>query len=126
MPLLIGGATTSRQHTAVKIAPVYAHETVHVLDASRVVDVVSGLLDPARRGALDEENRELQERLRSQHAEKQRRPLLALAEARANREQVEFEPPARAAVHRAASRSRPSSPSSSPTSTGSSSSTPGS
>jgi len=93
VPLLIGGATTSRQHTAVKIAPVYAHETVHVLDASRVVDVVSGLLDPARRGALDEENRELQERLRVQHAEKQRRPLLALAEARANHERVEFGPP---------------------------------
>jgi 5-methyltetrahydrofolate--homocysteine methyltransferase len=53
VPLLIGGATTSRQHTAVKIAPVYSHETVHVLDASRVVDVVSGLLDPARRGGLE-------------------------------------------------------------------------
>src|SRR5437763_2133628 len=39
-PLLIGGATTSRQHTAVKIAPGYSHETVHVLDASRVADVV--------------------------------------------------------------------------------------
>ena len=48
-PLLIGGATTSRQHTAVRIAPAYSHETVHVLDASRVVDVVSGLLDPKRR-----------------------------------------------------------------------------
>ena len=57
LPLLIGGATTSRQHTAVRIAPAYSHETVHVLDASRVVDVVSSLLDPARRGALDEENR---------------------------------------------------------------------
>ena len=54
VPLLIGGATTSRQHTAVKIAPGYSHETVHVLDASRVVDVVSGLLDADRRGALDE------------------------------------------------------------------------
>ena len=100
VPLLIGGATTSRQHTAVKIAPVYAHETVHVLDASRVVDVVSGLLDPERRPALDRENRELQERLREQHAEKLRRPLLPLPEARANRERVEFddlpEPPFRA------------------------------
>ena len=53
IPLLIGGATTSRQHTAVKIAPAYTHETVHVLDASRVVDVVSGLLDPGRRPAFD-------------------------------------------------------------------------
>ncbi len=41
LPLLIGGATTSRQHTAVRIAPAYSHETVHVLDASRVTDVVS-------------------------------------------------------------------------------------
>src|SRR5256885_6689048 len=67
VPLLIGGATTSRQHTAVKIAPEYESETVHVLDASRVVDVVSQLLDPARRPLLDGENRELQERLRVQH-----------------------------------------------------------
>ena len=44
MPLLIGGATTSKQHTAVKIAPEYSETTVHVLDASRVVDVVSSLL----------------------------------------------------------------------------------
>jgi 5-methyltetrahydrofolate--homocysteine methyltransferase len=58
---------------------------VHVLDASRVVDVVSGLLDPARRGALNTANREQQERLRAQHAEKLRKPLLPLAEARANR-----------------------------------------
>ena len=51
LPLLIGGATTSRQHTAVKIAPEYGNETVHVLDASRVVDVVARLLDPGRRTA---------------------------------------------------------------------------
>ena len=90
VPLLIGGATTSRQHTAVKIAPAYSRETVHVLDASRVVDVVSGLLDPARRPELDRENRDLQARLREQHAERLRRPLLPLSEARANREQVDF------------------------------------
>jgi 5-methyltetrahydrofolate--homocysteine methyltransferase len=91
LPLLIGGATTSRQHTAVKIAPEYTSETVHVLDASRVVDVVSSLLDPARRAALDVENRELQERLRRQHAEKVKRPLLSLAEARANRASLPFD-----------------------------------
>src|SRR6185437_12058841 len=90
IPFLIGGATTSRQHTAVKIAPAYSNETVHVLDASRVVDVVSSLLDPARRSELDRDNRELQERLRVQHAEKQRKPLLALAEARANLVHVPF------------------------------------
>jgi 5-methyltetrahydrofolate--homocysteine methyltransferase len=84
VPLLIGGATTSRQHTAVRIAPEYENETVHVLDASRVVDVVSQLLDPKRRIVLDTENRELQERLRKQHAEKTKRPLLSLADARAH------------------------------------------
>jgi 5-methyltetrahydrofolate--homocysteine methyltransferase len=90
LPLLIGGATTSRQHTAVKIAPAYSNETVHVLDASLVVDVVSKLLDRDRRATLDAENRVLQERLRAQHAEKVRRPLLPLARARANRDRVEF------------------------------------
>jgi 5-methyltetrahydrofolate--homocysteine methyltransferase len=90
LPLLIGGATTSRQHTAVKIAPAYSHETVHVLDASLVVDVASSLLDRDRRRGLDADNRQLQERLRVQHAEKTRRPLLPLPEARANRDRVEF------------------------------------
>jgi 5-methyltetrahydrofolate--homocysteine methyltransferase len=91
LPLMIGGATTSRQHTAVKIAPEYENETVHVLDASRVVDVVSALLDPKRRVALDVENRELQQRLRTQHAEKVRKPLLSLERARANRTVVRFD-----------------------------------
>jgi 5-methyltetrahydrofolate--homocysteine methyltransferase len=90
LPLLIGGATTSKQHTAVKIAPVYSEPTLHVLDASRVVGVVSSLLDGARKARLNEENRELQERLREQHEEKERKPLLPVEEARANREQVSF------------------------------------
>ncbi|HXH89542.1 MAG TPA: methionine synthase [Gaiellaceae bacterium] len=89
-PLLIGGATTSRQHTAVRIAPAYAQPTLHVLDASRVVGVVADLLDPVRAGVLDDANREEQERLREQYAEKERRPLLALAAARANAERLEF------------------------------------
>jgi 5-methyltetrahydrofolate--homocysteine methyltransferase len=94
VPLLIGGATTSRQHTAVKIAPEYENETVHVLDASRVVDVVSQLLDPKRRRELDVENRALQERLREQHAEKLRKPLLTLEAARANHARVpRIDPP---------------------------------
>jgi 5-methyltetrahydrofolate--homocysteine methyltransferase len=91
LPLLIGGATTSRQHTAVRIAPVYGRETVHVLDASRVVGVVADLLDPVRRGTLDTDNREEQERLREQYAEKERRPLLPLAAARANRQPLAYE-----------------------------------
>ncbi len=91
LPLLIGGATTSKQHTAVRIAPEYAQPTLHVLDASRVVRVVSSLLDPGRKLELDGENRELQERLREQYAEKERKPLLPLAEARANKERVPFD-----------------------------------
>src|SRR5439155_5470474 len=75
LPLLIGGATTSKQHTAVKIAPEYGQPTVHVLDASRVVGVVSDLFDSERRGELDRENRARQERLRDQHAERERKPL---------------------------------------------------
>ncbi|MFB9684361.1 methionine synthase [Amycolatopsis plumensis] len=91
LPLLIGGATTSKQHTAVKIAPAYDNATVHVLDASRVVGVVSDLLDPDRSIALTEKNRADQEVLREQHASKQRRPMLTLEQARANPEKVAFD-----------------------------------
>jgi 5-methyltetrahydrofolate--homocysteine methyltransferase len=90
LPLLIGGATTSRQHTAVRIAPAYGRTTVHVLDASRVVGVVSDLLNPERAEALDIANRAEQQRLREQHATRQRRPLLPYGQAVANREQVSF------------------------------------
>ena len=91
LPLLIGGATTSRQHTAVRIAPAYSQPVVHVLDASRVAGVVSDLLDPARRERLDGENRAEQERLRALHEEKERRPLLPLERARANPHRVPFD-----------------------------------
>ncbi|TWF81894.1 methionine synthase (B12-dependent) [Pseudonocardia hierapolitana] len=91
LPLLIGGATTSRQHTAVRIAPEYASSTVHVLDASRVTGVVSQLLDPERAEQLDADNRVEQERLRVQHAARQKRPMLNIAQARANREEVAFD-----------------------------------
>ncbi|HEX6873410.1 MAG TPA: methionine synthase [Micromonosporaceae bacterium] len=90
LPLLIGGATTSRQHTAVRIAPAYDGCTVHVLDASRVVGVVADLLDPARAQALDLANRAEQDRLREQHANRRAQPLLSLAQARANAERVDF------------------------------------
>jgi 5-methyltetrahydrofolate--homocysteine methyltransferase len=90
VPLLIGGATTSKQHTAVRIAPAYDGPTVHVLDASRVVGVVSDLLDPGRAKTLDTANRIEQDRLRVQHANRHSQPLLTLAEARANREVVDF------------------------------------
>jgi 5-methyltetrahydrofolate--homocysteine methyltransferase len=85
VPLLIGGATTSREHTAVKIAPEYPAPTVHVLDASRAVGVVASLLDPKRRADLDRENREEQSRVRAVHAQKVARPLIPLATADQNR-----------------------------------------
>jgi 5-methyltetrahydrofolate--homocysteine methyltransferase len=90
LPLLIGGATTSRQHTAVRIAPEYSAPTVYVLDASRVVGVLSDLMDGDRRVRLDAENRADQERLRTLFAERGRKPLLPLAEARANRTPIDW------------------------------------
>jgi 5-methyltetrahydrofolate--homocysteine methyltransferase len=90
LPLLVGGATTSRQHTAVRIAPAYDGTTVHVLDASRVVGVVSDLLNPARAEALTTANRTEQDRLREQHATRTQRPLLPYGHAVANRETVDF------------------------------------
>jgi 5-methyltetrahydrofolate--homocysteine methyltransferase len=91
LPLLIGGATTSKQHTAVRIAPAYDQPTVHVLDASRVVGVMSSLLDPDRAAVLDQANRVDQERLRTEHANKQRRPLFPLWQAQANKQKVSFD-----------------------------------
>jgi len=82
VPLLIGGATTSRAHTAVKIAPHYGASTVHVLDASRAVGVVNSLLNEELKSAFDKKTREEYERLRQQHAAKARdKKLLTLAEA---------------------------------------------
>jgi 5-methyltetrahydrofolate--homocysteine methyltransferase len=92
LPLLIGGATTSKQHTAVKIAPAYSSVTTHVLDASRAVNVVSALLDPAARRSYDQENREEQERLRRLHGRREGAPLLPHAEAVANRARLEWSP----------------------------------
>jgi len=77
IPLLIGGATTSRAHTAVKIAPEYPSQpVVHVVDASRAVGVVSRLLSDTERAGFVRENAADQERVRQQHAALKRRPLL--------------------------------------------------
>jgi 5-methyltetrahydrofolate--homocysteine methyltransferase len=84
LPLLIGGATTSRQHTAVKIAPEFSGPTVHVLDASRAVDVVSSLLNDRQRDGFVATVRADQEELRLRHSTRQARALLSLADARAN------------------------------------------
>jgi 5-methyltetrahydrofolate--homocysteine methyltransferase len=91
-PLLIGGATTSRTHTAVKIAPAYSGPVVHVLDASRAVGVVGQLkADDDKRSALDATNRSEQERLRREHlARQQEQPLLTLAAARARRTPIDW------------------------------------
>ncbi|HEX7777783.1 MAG TPA: dihydropteroate synthase, partial [Vicinamibacterales bacterium] len=83
-PLLIGGATTSRQHTAVKIAPEYQQPTVHVLDASRAVDVVSNLLSDRQREGFAAAVRTEQASLREKYGAKREKTLLTLAEARAN------------------------------------------
>jgi len=91
VPLLIGGATTSRKHTAVKIAPAYAGPTVHVLDASRAVGVVASLLDGDDRARLDAENRSEQEKLREAFARRQATRLVPLAEARARRPAVDWD-----------------------------------
>jgi len=91
LPLLIGGATTSRQHTAVKISPQYAEPVVHVLDASRAVGVVSDLLDPKRKSELDAKNRAEQERLREVHSGKSAKQLLSLADARRNAAKLDFD-----------------------------------
>ena len=87
VPLLIGGATTSAAHTAVKIAPEYAPGVVHVLDASRVVNVVSSLLSAEQKPGFLTGIAAKQERQRVEYAERQgKRPLLSLSEARARRQ----------------------------------------
>jgi 5-methyltetrahydrofolate--homocysteine methyltransferase len=81
-PLLIGGATTSAKHTAVKIAPSYDHATVHVLDASRSVGVVEKLINPRAREKFESENRALQKQLVASHAQRNTVELAPYAEAK--------------------------------------------
>ena len=91
VPLLIGGATTSPAHTAVKIAPEFAPGVVHVLDASRVVNVVSALLSPTQKPAFMVETTEKQERQRVEFADRRnQRPLLSLADARARKQTFDW------------------------------------
>ncbi len=88
-PLLIGGATTSKVHTAVKIAPKYKHPVVHVLDASRSVPVAGNLLNPETKPGFEQQLREEYERMAADHARRQSdKQLLTLNEARANRFQT--------------------------------------
>jgi 5-methyltetrahydrofolate--homocysteine methyltransferase len=91
-PLLIGGATTSRAHTAVKIAHNYEGPVVYVPDASRSVSVAQSLLTPESRDQYIAEIATDYERIRIQHANKKTVPLLKLAAARANKTKLEFAP----------------------------------
>jgi len=87
IPLLIGGATTSAAHNAVKIAPHYSEPVIHVLDASRVIGVVSQLLNPDHKPKFVAETRAKQEKQRVEFADRKgARKMLSLAEAR-NRHQ---------------------------------------
>jgi 5-methyltetrahydrofolate--homocysteine methyltransferase len=86
LPLLIGGATTSRAHTAVKIAPSYQHPVIHVLDASRSVGVVNSLLSAEQKPDFVAKSREDYQRLREEHANRStERKMLPIATARARR-----------------------------------------
>src|SRR5262249_46796410 len=91
LPLLIGGATTSKQHTAVKIAPEYHASVAHVLDASRAVGVVQGLREPTARAAFDRQNRAEQERLRERHKGKQTKPPPPYPVANEKRARLDFD-----------------------------------
>ncbi|MFT3831234.1 MAG: methionine synthase [Opitutaceae bacterium] len=91
IPLLIGGATTSPAHTAVKIAPEYPHGVVHVLDASRVVNVASALLSPEQKPAFVADLVAKQQRQRDDFAARLKRtPLLPLATARSRAPQCDW------------------------------------
>jgi 5-methyltetrahydrofolate--homocysteine methyltransferase len=90
IPLLIGGATTSRAHTAVKISPRRTGPVVWVKDASRSVPVAAALLDDKQRPALLEATEKDYASLRERHAQKSERPMLTLEKARANRTPIEW------------------------------------
>ena len=92
IPLLIGGATTSRVHTAVKVAPAFDQPTVHVRDASRAVGVVSRLMDREQRDTYRIENSAVQQKLRNLHQARQEKPLRTYRNAIANKPEVTFGP----------------------------------
>ncbi|WP_194713959.1 methionine synthase [Noviherbaspirillum soli] len=92
IPLLIGGATTSRAHTAVKIAQNYEGPVVYVPDASRSVSVAQSLLTPEQRDQYVQDIAADYERIREQHANRKAVPMLSLADARKNRAQLQFAP----------------------------------
>ena len=91
LPLLIGGATTSRIHTAVKIDPVYEGPVIHVLDASRSVPVVSELVSTESRTSFEEKTKREYLKLRTEHAARQQeKNFITLDEARKNRTKIDW------------------------------------
>lgn len=90
LPLLIGGATTSAKHTAVKIAPCYKGTVLHVKDASRCVGVVDRLIRPEARADLDRDNRALQEKERESFFKRRERKLVPYEEAVKRRFQIDW------------------------------------
>jgi 5-methyltetrahydrofolate--homocysteine methyltransferase len=92
IPLLIGGATTSRAHTAVKIAPHYEGPVVYVPDASRSVSVAQALLTPETRDAYIAEIAADYVRIREQHANKKALPMVSLSQARGNKARLDYAP----------------------------------
>ncbi|QWD62671.1 methionine synthase [Polynucleobacter sp. MWH-UH25E] len=90
IPLMIGGATTSRVHTAVKIAPHYDGPVVYVPDASRSVSVAASLLSDESAKKFIQELRDDYARIREQHANKKATPSISLEEARKNREMINW------------------------------------
>jgi 5-methyltetrahydrofolate--homocysteine methyltransferase len=90
IPLMIGGATTSRVHTAVKIAPHYDGPVVYVPDASRSVSVASSLLSDESAKKFIQDLRDDYERIRKQHANKKAAPTISLEAARQNREAINW------------------------------------
>jgi 5-methyltetrahydrofolate--homocysteine methyltransferase len=90
LPLLIGGATTSKAHTSVKIAPNYNEAVVHVLDASRAVGVVGKLINPQLKPGFVDGIRTEYEKVRAQHAGQQAKPLLTIEEARRRRTVIDW------------------------------------
>lgn len=90
IPLLIGGATTSRVHTAVKIAPNYEGPVVYVPDASRSVSVASSLLSDEGAAKYLDDLKSDYDRIRTQHANKKATPMVTLAQARANKTPIDW------------------------------------
>ncbi len=90
LPLLIGGATTSKAHTAVRIAPSYSQPVIHVLDASRAVGVVGSLINPGLKPAFVENVRGEYDKLRAQHSAQTAKPLLTVEEARRRHTPIEW------------------------------------